>query len=178
MTYNLNFAIKFKKEGEYIVYDRDSFTQGAIRISVPDIVTIFDKFIQQSFETTGLLDQPPSKVKDANLHQEEKVQGKVTVFEEQSVPKTTIQSLSGEVYYCQTKKIKDTIAFQEFKNDLAEYLHKSLSRINSDNLLKEETNVFISGIKEVLEVRNYLVTYTTNSSKKQYKEGYLYVMKT
>lgn len=177
MTYLLNFALKLKKKGEHIVYDQESFTQQAIGISVPDIVTIFDKFIQQSFETSGLVEQPPSKVQDANPHQEEKVQGKATVFEDKSRQKLPIQSLSGQIYYCQTKKLKDTEAFQKLKNDLTEYLHKSISIISSDNLLKEETNIFISGIKEVLEVRDYLVTYTTASSMKQYQEGYLYVMK-
>ncbi|WP_254565009.1 hypothetical protein [Oscillatoria sp. HE19RPO] len=175
MTYTLNFALKLKKEGEYIVYDKESFTQGAILISVPELVTIFEKFIQQSFETTGLLEQPLPEVQDANPDQEEKVQGEVKELERQSSQKSPIKSLSGQVYYCQSQKLKDSQSFQEFTNDLVQYINSSLSKINADNFLKYDTNNLVSGIKEVFDLKNYLIVYIM-TSKKQYKEGYLYVM--
>ncbi|MCT7957859.1 hypothetical protein [Laspinema palackyanum] len=174
MKYTLNFALHLKKEGEYIVYDRESFAEKPIGISVPDIVTIFEKLIQ-SFETTGLLEQLLPEVQDANPDQEERVQGEVKELDRQSSQKSHIKSLSGQVYYCQSQKLKDSQAFHEFTKDLVQYLNSCLSKINADNFLKEDTSNLVSGIKEVFELRNYLIIYI-RTSKKQYKEGYLYVM--
>lgn len=60
MSYTLNFSRKLKKDGDEIIYDPEVFDEQPIRISVPDVVEIFEEFLK-TFEKAGLVEQSSQK---------------------------------------------------------------------------------------------------------------------
>ena len=175
MNYTLNFALNLKKEGEHIVYDKENFIQEA-RISVPDIVSILEKFLQPPFQSVGIVDKPESqKVQSADGFSREKVQGEVKASNENLISQLPLQGLSGQAYYCQIKDL-DKAKIKEITSDLSNYLQESISKLNSDNFLADETGNVASGIKQVMEIRNYLALHLKKPDNKKYKKGYLFIM--
>lgn len=176
MTYTLNFALNLNKEGEYIIYDPEQFADKPIPISVPEIITILDGFIEQSCQKAGILDNPGSqKVQSDDDLSEEKVQGAVQAVHESLIPQSPLRGLSGQAYYCQVKDL-DPTQIKGITSDLSTYLQETISKLNSDNFLADETSFLLSGIKEAIDIRNYLVIYVNNPQKKIYKNGYLFIM--
>jgi hypothetical protein len=178
MSYTLNFSRKLKKDGTEVIYDPEGFDDQPIRISVPDVVKLFEEFIK-NFEKAGLVEQSSQKdVQSDETKIYENVKSSNAVAGETKSPATAtgaLKALSGEVYYCQVKKI-NTEALTQLVTGLTEYMKKSFFKMTPENFLSEDTHVLVSGIKEVLEVRNYLVRYT-QSDKKYIQNGYLYVMR-
>lgn len=89
----------------------------------------------------------------------------------------SLQSLSGgTVFYCQVKEL-DKKRLQEFACKLIAYLKKSVSAMSeAENFLSREIVNEPSGIKQVIDIRNYLVRYA-QSENKSYQKGYLYIKK-
>jgi len=178
MSYTLNFSRKLKKDGAEVIYDPKEFDDQPIRIKVPDVVKLFQEFIK-NFEKAGLVDQSSQKdVQSDETKIDENVNvGNVVAGETKSPATTTggLKALSGEVYYCQVKELNPE-AMTQFCTGLTEYMKKSFFNMTPENFLSEDTHGLVSGIKEVLEVRNYLVRYT-QSHKKSIQNGYLYVMR-
>jgi hypothetical protein len=176
MTYTLNFALNLNIEGENIIYDPEQFTDQPIPISVPEIITILERFIEKSFHRAGLLENRRSeKVQIADALSEEKVQDEVKAVNENLIARSPLKGLSGHAYYCQIKEL-DTQKIKKITSDLINYMHESLSNINSDNFLADETSVLVSALKEVVEIRNYLAMYFKNPPKKMYQNGYFIII--
>lgn len=157
MTYTLNFSLTLEKHHSYIVYNREAFAETPISISVPDVVKIFEHFIK-TFEEVGITEQPANNT---------------TPSEEKTKDTTALTGLSAKAYICQVQQLNET-ALTKFCTELTEYLQKCCSEI-SKSFLSEEVNLSISGLREVIELRNYLAKFT-QSKKKAYKNGYLYIM--
>ena len=157
MKYTLNFSLKLEKRDSYIVYNPEAFAETPISISVPDVVKIFEHFIK-TFEEVGITEQPANNTIPS---------------EEKTKDTTALTGLSATAYICQVQQLNKT-ALTKFCTELTEYLQKCCSEI-SKSFLSEEVNVSISGLREVIEIRNYLAKFT-KSEKKAYQNGYLYIM--
>ena len=174
MKYTLNFSLKLERHDSFIVYNSEAFTENPIQISVPDVVKLFEQFIE-TFEEVGIIEQPASKT----IPSEEKTQGTTVDHQEKlsdskSVTgSTALIGLSGKARICKSKDLDEAV-IDQFCTELTKYLQMCFSKI-SDNFLSEEINLYISGLREVIELRNYLVKYTRSKTTK-YQNGYLYVV--
>jgi len=158
MKYTLNFSLKLQKNNSFIVYNPEAFAEKTpISISVPDVVKIFDHFIE-TFEKVGITEQSANKTIPS---------------EEKTKDTTALTGLSATAYICQVQQLNQT-ALTKFCTELTEYLQKCCSDI-SKSFLSEEVNLSIAGLREIIELRNYLARYT-KSKKKAYQNGYLYIM--
>ncbi|MCT7973961.1 hypothetical protein [Laspinema olomoucense] len=176
MTYTLNFALNLNKEGENIIYDSEQFADQPIQISVPQIITILERFIGKPFHRAGLIENRKSeKVQIKDAFSEKKVQDEVKAINENLIAKSSLKGLSGQAYYCQIKEL-DTQKINEITSDLSNYLQESISSINSENFLADETSVLISALKEVVEIRNYLARYFKKAPNKMYRNGYFVII--
>jgi len=158
MKYTLNFSLTLEKRNSYIVYNPEAFAETPISISVPDVVKIFEHFINTFEPPVGITEQPATNT----------IPG-----EEKTKDTTALIGLSAEAYICQVQQLNKT-DLTKFCTELTEYLQKCCSEI-SKSFLSEEVNVSISGLREVIEIRNYLAKFT-KSEKKAYQNGYLYIM--
>lgn len=157
MKYTLNFSWELEKHNSCITYNPEAFDERPILISVPDVVKIFNHFIE-TFEEVGISEQPANKTIPS---------------EEKTKDTTTLTGLSARAYICQVQKLNETV-LTKFCTELTEYFQMCCSEI-SKSFLSEEVNLSISGLREVIEIRNYLAKYT-KSKKKAYQNGYLYIM--
>lgn len=175
MTYYLNFALGLTKEGSHIVYDPEKFADKPIEISVPDVVKIIESFIK-SFEEVGIIEKASAKsiqIQEKNCNDNFSEQEQLS--EQKSITTSpALKGLSGRVYICKSKELDQTV-LNEFCTQLTEYLQICCSNFSPDTFVSEENNLYVSALREVLELRNYLTLYT-RSNKKNYQNGYLYVM--
>lgn len=176
MKYTINFSLKLKKEGSYIVYDTEKFAEKPIEISVPDVVKILESFIK-SFEQVGILEQASPK----SIQSQEKEKngtdtpGDRQLSEQKPITTSTdLKGLSGKAYICKSKELDETV-LNQFCTELTEYIKMCCLNFSPENLLSEQNGLYVSGLREVLELRNYLARYT-RSNKKNYQNGYLYIM--
>lgn len=172
MKYTLNFLLKLERDDSFIVYEQESFAESPIMISVPSVVKILEHFMEK-FETVGIVDKSKIKVesnsKDISANNEQNTSTLGVAIQPHS-----LVGLSGEAYICESKKIDKDILSQ-FCNELTKYLHECCSHISTESFLSTEVSLDISGLREILEVRNYLAKYV-NSNKKSYQNGYIYIM--
>lgn len=175
MKYTLNFSLKLERHDSFIVYNSEAFTENPIQISVPDVVKLFEQFIE-TFEEVGIIDQLAIKT----IPSEDKPQGTTVadqekLFDSKSVTRSTaLIGLSGKARICKSKDLDEAV-IKQFCTELTKYLQICCSKISDqDKFLSEEINLYISGLREVIELRNYLTKYT-RSKKKAYQNGYLYV---
>ena len=177
MKYTLNFALKLEeKDDSLIVYDPKEFAEKPISISVPEVVTILEHFIKKSFKEVGILEKASnisSQGKEKNGT--DKVNAQEQLSKQKSITKfPDLKGLSGRAYIRKSKELNET-TLNEFCTELTNYLQKCCLKISQNNFLSEEIGSDISGLREVLELRNYLANYT-RSNKEAYQNGYLYIM--
>ncbi|MGL4379282.1 MAG: hypothetical protein ACRCT1_22785 [Microcoleaceae cyanobacterium] len=175
MKYLLYFSLELKKEGSDIVYDQEKFAEEPIAISVPDVVSIFESFIA-SFEEVGIFEKSsPTTIQNREKNATDHADVREPLSEQKSInTSSTLKGLSGKAYICQSKELDEKI-LHEFCTRLTEYLQICCSQFSPDTFLLPENGLYISGMREVIELRNYLAKYT-RSSKKIYQQGYLYIM--
>jgi hypothetical protein len=167
MKYLLYFALKISWQDSCIVYDPQQFTENPISLSVPDLVEIFTDFTQK-FTEVGIIE----KQKDKKILSKEK--GDEYPIAPESVDRSNnLQVISGRAYICklETLKLED---LELFCDKLVKYLRKCCLKISTENFLSEETSLCFAGLREVMEIRNYLAQYT-KSKRKMFKDGYLYI---
>lgn len=171
MKYTLNFSMKLEKDGSYIVYNPQEFTEQPILISFPDIVSTFERFIAK-FEEVGIVDNLPiQKAQNDKKNRRDKVRSQKQLPEQKSINKSiTLKGLSGRAYICKSKDLDENV-LNQFCSELTDYIHKFGSELSSKTFLSKE--ISFSGLREVIELRSYLVKYTKD---KQIANGYLYVM--
>lgn len=175
MKYILNFSLNLERHDRCIVYDGERFTEKPISISVREVVKAIDYFVE-SFEEVGIVE------KSANKHEPTSTEKKVNednVAQEQSIDlipitkSTALRGISGKAYICQSKELNEEV-LDQICAELTRYSQECCSQIFTNYFLSEDNNLYVSGLREVLEVRNYLAKYT-RSKKKIYQNGYLYI---
>lgn len=185
MAYILDFLLEVKRDEnnpKLIYYDPEKFAGDKIRVSLPDVVKVFEPFIK-SFETVGVVEKAPPKSDRSPKKKGSDAPGDGEQPEKKATATPSpLMPVSGEAYICQSKEL-DEAALKQLCVGLVEYLRDCCSKFSGETFLSqetgvsEETNVCVSGIQQVIELRNYLTKYT-NSENKMYKKGYLYVIKT
>lgn len=175
MTYYLHFSLKIDRRDSCVVYNPERFAGNPIPISVPDVVKIIENFIQQ-FEKVGIIEEHNNQtISIKNKNQKNIASNQENERELSSIqaPKP-LYGLSGHVYICKLESLqKDKLDL--LCTELVEYIKKCSSDISQYHFLSEQVNLDISGLKEVIEIRNYLSMYT-QTKKKQYQNGYFYIM--
>lgn len=176
MKYTLNFSLKPDLQDQLIVYDEGGFTEQPIIISVPAVVEILDHFIKfNSFNQVGVVEKSLNKPKSVSSKKKidkDDASKELSIDSISITQPTTLKLICTKAYVCQTKQL-DKEALAQICAELTKYLQECCSRI-SDDFLSDDNNLHISGLREVLEVRNYLAKYT-KSEKKHYQDGYLYI---
>jgi hypothetical protein len=182
MTYTLRFLLEVERDQnnpKLICYDGEKFDKATIRVSVPDVVKIFEPFIE-SFEEVALVEKPSPKSDGSQKKKGSDRPSDGEQSEKKAIATSSpLMPLSGKAYICQSQKL-DEAALNQLCVGLVEYLQDCCSKFSAETFLSqetgvsEETNVCVSGIQEVLNLRNYL-TRCINSNNKMYKKGYLYV---
>lgn len=147
MTYYINFALNIKKDNSNIIYDSESFTEQPILITTPVLIKIIDNF-KEGFEKVGIVDKDEDK--------------------------SFLKPLSGEAFIYQVKDLDEKYLNQANKH-IAQRLSTCLSGITADNLYSEELTVPFSEVKEIMELRNYLLRYVI-TKKKNFQKGYMVIM--
>lgn len=175
MKYTLNFSVELTKEGSHILYDPEKFADTPMAISVPDVVKIVESFIK-SFEEVGIIEKAlPKSIQNQEKNGIDNSSEREQLSEQNSINiSPALRSLSGKAYICKSKELNETV-LNQFCTQLTEYLQMCCSKFSPDTFLSEENGLYVSGLKEVLELRNYLAKYT-RSHKKNYQNGYLYIM--
>jgi hypothetical protein len=151
MKYTLNFSLGLDRQDAYVIYNSERFTESPILISIPEIVDSFEHFLR-AFEAVN-------SVESGALNQ-------VAVSAD-------LNRFADTAYICQSRALNEA-ALDRFCADLTNYFQHCCLRVPAEGLLAEETNLYVSGLREVIELRNYLAKYT-RSPKKIYQNGYLYV---
>lgn len=173
MIYSLRFAHTLRKEGSTIVEDPDVFIVGPVRISMPEVAAMVQRFIGD-FEPMGIVESGNIVNNDAKPVEEVFSNINGSSAKDFAKNKTTsLKSLQGKAFVRQKEKI-DPATLKTLRAELVEYLARSTSDLSENNLLSEDTDLLTSGIREALELRNYLRSWVGNQ-KKIYKEGYVYV---
>lgn len=176
MKYTLNFSLKLDRDDHHcIVYDKGGFTENPIAISIPEIVKALEHFIKV-FEEVGVIEEPSSK--NGSAHTKKKAnEGDIAQEESVDSMQTTksnvLKGISGKAYIRQSKELNEK-ALEKICSDLTSYFQECCSKISTGNFLSDDKNLYISGIKEAIEIRNYLAKYT-GSKKESYQNGYLYI---
>ncbi|MEH1933484.1 MAG: hypothetical protein V7L14_07110 [Nostoc sp.] len=173
MNYNLNFSLEFKKDDSCIIYNPEDFVEKPILISVPDVVKLFEDFIE-TFEEVGIVEQASTRSIQSDKKETDNVSSQEQPFEQKSATTSaSLKGLSGTVYICKSKELDEAV-LNQFCTELTEYLQVSCSKLAPENFLSEESSLSFSGLREVFEIRNYLAKYT-KSKKRTYQEGYIAV---
>jgi hypothetical protein len=175
MQYTLNFSLKLERENANIIYDHENLDGQPIQISVPEITELLQKYFKNlGFEEVGIVERDSNK--NTQLHKKKQADKEITQDEKSNHEKITsaspMKALSSKAFICKCRDI-DKTALNEFYDELISYLQKSSSELSATNFLSPD--ICLSGMIEVINLRNYLARYV-NSEKKNFQEGYLYVM--
>lgn len=154
MIYTLNFLLKLERQGSSIIYNSEEFAEKPISISVPDVVKILGHWIE-GFEEVGIIEMSQ---RDTEFSKEASL----------------LVGLSAKAYIHKSQNLNDA-KLSHLCVEITEYLQNCCSVISSENILSEEVGLYISGLREIIELRNYLARYI-NSRKKMYQNGYVYIM--
>ena len=168
MKYTLNFILKLKHDGSSIIYDPKAFLEQPLAISVSEIIEMVQRFTQE-FEEVGIVEDNAVEPNASKATNDEKKSVQTS-----SKSSIALKGLSGRTYIRQSKKLDDEV-LKQLCADIAEYLKTQCEKLTGENLLSPEIGILFSGIIEATEVRNYLSQYT-RSSKKNFQNGYLYIM--
>ncbi|MEH2240035.1 hypothetical protein [Nostoc sp.] len=173
MKYTLNFSLKLEKNGSHIIYNPEDFVEKPILISVPDVVKLFEDFIE-TFEEVGIVEQASTRSIQSKKKETDNVSSQEQPSEQKSAATSApLKGLSGRVSICKSKELGEAV-LNQFCTELTKYLQESCSKLAPENFLSEESSLSFSGLREVFEIRNYLAKYT-KSAKKNYQEGYIAV---
>jgi hypothetical protein len=167
MKYLLYFALDISWQGSCIVYDPQQFTEKPISLSVPDLVEIFTNFTQK-FREVGIVE----KQKENKILIKEKGD-EHPIAPELFDSSNNLQVISGRAHICKLETLKSE-DLELFYDKLVKYLQKCCLKISTKNFLSKETSLCFAGLREVMEIRNYLAQYT-KSKRKMFKNGYLYI---
>lgn len=134
---------------------------------------MFEHFIETCDEV-GIIEKPNTKIPIREENKGTKVAYKQKLSDSKSITlDPPLKELSGKAYICKSKELDEAI-LEKFCTELTKYFQICCSKISPDNFLSEEINSDISGLREVIELRNYLAKYT-KSKQKKYQDGYLYI---
>jgi hypothetical protein len=180
MSYHFLFALELEQQNSQVFYNSEAFVGHPIVVSVPEVKELISQFIltlntvavveketsQKGKETKGAKNNQPKTADSSPLALEKNLN------ETYPTPKL----VAAEAYICKVKDL-DKVVLNKLCAGIATYLSGVLSKVSAENLLDMELSPVFSGLREVVDLRNYLLTFVENPNrKKKYQEGFIYVM--
>lgn len=172
--YYLRFALNIQWSGETsIVYTPESFAEAPISISKPEIVEMLRCF-SESFQKVAVIATNAEAAKsDAKSASGSETNSSVAVATLSKV-ESKLNLVSDTAFICEQKSLNQK-SLATLCDDLAVYIQDSTKSFTGDNLLDSDNHALFSGLRESIDLRSYLSRYTT-STKKMYRNGYLYFL--
>ncbi|WP_445626209.1 hypothetical protein [Nostoc sp. DSM 114167] len=179
MSYHLIFALNLEQQGSQIFYNPEAFVGNPVVISVPEVKKLIDYLIpklklvavveKEAAKITSKGKKPSTdktKISESNLDSEQ----------DKSQTNIFLREVTAEAYVGKVKDL-DKIYLEELCTGIATYLTNNVSKISAETLLSMEINPIFSGLREIIDLRNYLLNFVKNpNDKKKYREGYIYIM--
>jgi hypothetical protein len=181
MSYYLLFALKLEQHNSQVFYDPEVFVDYPINISVPEVKELVSHFIPV-LETVAVVERKlPQKDKENAESNEEQKTGAIHLALDQNENriKVPLSPVTAEAHVCGVKDLdtSERSAFNTLCSEITAYLAESVSKISAKNLLEVELSPIFSGLREAIDLRNYLLNYIENPSKsKIYQKGFIYIM--
>jgi hypothetical protein len=179
MKYHLLFALKLKQEESGVIYESDGFIDRPVPISVPEITTIIKNFVYD-FEQVAMVEpklvkkhtsKKASNSNDTNSKTANKNEDSKDRLEQNASP---LRGVAGKAYICQLKKLNKS-SLDRLCLEIASYLKKCISEISPHEILSSELAADFAGIREIVELRNYLSSFVEEKSD-TYQNGYIYII--
>jgi hypothetical protein len=171
MRYYLRFALDIQRHSETnIVYTPESFVEEPVPLSVPAISEMITRFIS-SFEKVAVVKPRVEFIKHEMVAGTVSEHGSATATIQK--PVETISSVEATVFIRQQQSL-DADSFNALLSDLCNYIHETSRLITPETILSDTCSINFSGLREAIEIRNYLSRFAI-SSKKIYRSGYLYI---
>lgn len=181
MSYHLRFALTLDWQGSQVFYDPKEFVdKEPVVISVPEVEELVKRFVK-NLEPVAVVERETTRnpqdskelkagsnrtdLSDNNLSSENKA-GQTTVL-------PRLRVVEAQAYVCKAKELESSL--ECLCSETTAYLSKTFSTISGADFLSDELNALFAGIRQVSDLRNYLLTFVKNP-KKMYREGYIYVM--
>lgn len=183
MSYHLLFSLRLEQQSSQVFYDPEAFVGHPIVISVPDVEELVSHFIS-ALETVAIVEkETPKKNASTKLKGTEDLEKPRIIDVNNSSVNTdlnetivTLRPIAAEAYIRKVQDL-DKSAFNRLCSGIATYLSENLSKFSIDNLLEMELNPVFSGLREVIDLRNYLLTFVKNpNNRKNYREGFIYIV--
>ncbi|MGK7899785.1 MAG: hypothetical protein AB4372_40755 [Xenococcus sp. (in: cyanobacteria)] len=152
MSCYLNFAIDLNIVNESVIYDKQKFIESPIKISHPEATKIVESLIEN-------FQQLPVKSKDQSHEIMNVVHNTAYIYKLDKLSKLNLN---------------ETFLRESFEQ-IVQFFQKATKKINKDTLIYDDTGVILSGIQEVIYIRNYLTDIILKKNNKIYKEGYFYI---
>jgi hypothetical protein len=165
MKYLLYFSLSINRQGSCIIFDPAQFTEQPISLSIPELIKIFTDWIGK-FEEVGIIESPKD---DKKIYKNNKQHLSSNLTDSHK----SLKGISGKAYVCKLETLKSE-DLELFCDELARYWQECCSKISLENFLVEENNLYLAGLREVIEIRNYIVKYI-KSKQKIIKNGYIYI---
>lgn len=181
MKYYLNFVLGLEQEGSNVIYNPGDFEEKPVAISSPEIVKMIENFVS-NFKKVAIVESPTVKkekkpdivdIQDSKPEATPDDKNESHKYEDDKSA-INLRVVSGQAYICQKQNIQES-SIEKLCEELVDYLKKCLSQLQKEKILSEELNSEFAGMREALELRNYLARFV-KSKKKIYKSGYIYII--
>ncbi|MBD2001964.1 MULTISPECIES: hypothetical protein [Cyanophyceae] len=182
MSYHVLFASKLEREGTQVFHDPEAFEDDAVIISVPEVTELLKDFIKE-LEPVAIVEKDtpsnarPTKAVKVASKSADLSDDNASSKEKAGKPFGSLRQVAAEAYICKVKAL-DKSLLERLCSKIAAYVTTALSKISGENFLSSELNTHFAGLREVTELRNYLIRFIENrTNKKMFREGYVYIMK-
>ncbi|MEH1943128.1 MAG: hypothetical protein V7L01_23305 [Nostoc sp.] len=179
MSYHLLFALNLEQQDSQIFYNPEAFVGNPVVISVPEVKKLIDCFIP-NLELVAVVEKEAakktSKGKKSNSDETKISESNLDSEPYKSKTNTLLREVAAEAYVRKVKDL-DKTSLEELCSGIAIYLTNNVTKISAESLLSMEINPVFSGLREIIDLRNYLLNFVKNPNKKKiYREGYIYIM--
>ncbi|MEH2418744.1 hypothetical protein [Nostoc sp.] len=179
MSYHLLFALNLEQQGSQIFYNPEAFVGNPVVISVPEVKELIDCFIPK-LELVAVVEKEAakknSKVKKPNSDETKISESNLDSEQDKSQTNTLLREVAAEAYVRKVKDL-DKTSLEELCTGIATYLTNNVSKISAETLLLMKIDPVFSGLREIIDLRNYLLNFVKNPNNKNiYQKGYIYIM--
>ena len=179
MKYHLLFALKLRQEESGVIYNSEGFIDRPVPISIPEITNIIRDFVND-FNEVAIVEpktlKKPALKKASSSNENDSETAKKNEHSKNGIEQNTnlLRGVAGKAYICQLKELNkcslDRLCFE-----IATYLKKCLSEISPDQILSSKLASNFAGIREAIELRNYLSSFVEEPSD-MYQNGYICII--
>jgi hypothetical protein len=174
MSYHFRFALKLERQENQVFYNPEAFVDDGIDISVPEIQQLVNRFVEK-LKPVAVVER--KRKENAECLKEVNAENNRIEPSDHNSGRTpvSLNPVEAEAYVCKAKEL-DKSSLESLCSEATAYLTTTSSKISRKDFLSNELDTFFAGIRELYDLRNYLLTYLKNpQTKKKYQEGYIYI---